>query len=136
MQRQSRHFPAELSNLSGIRKAAAEFIADDLSDIDKNRLIVSIDEAAANIILHGYENSSGEIILTMEKKPGVISLILDDTAPLYNPLLRGPADTETYYREGRTGGLGVDAYSRIAEVTWEQNSLGGNRLIFTKKAAS
>jgi len=118
------------SELHIARDAVTEFIDDLIDSAGQKRVVLAIDEALSNIIIHGYKNdSSGEIIINMESTGPELKFIISDNAPAFNPLEIPPPDIDTYLESGKTGGLGIDIYKRIMDVSYERKENGGNRLI-------
>ncbi len=125
---------AELSELSGVREAAALFIGTGLEDIDKGRVILALDEAVSNVIIHGYKSDPAKTLdIEMESDDRSFTFTITDNAESFNPLENLPPDIEDYYDNGRSSGLGVDVYSRNMKAYYEKNSGQGNRLILVKE---
>ncbi len=125
---------SNLDALTPLRSTISAFIGNQLSDIEKNRVILAVDEAVSNIIIHGYKGSpEGEIELIMQETPEQFKFILCDAAEPYNPLTVPDPDLDAYHEEGRDGGLGVNIYRRILKVVYEKAEEGGNRLIMIRE---
>lgn len=126
--------PARLSDLSVLRSAVGTFIGTSLDETDKGRVILAIDEAAANIIIHGYNNDESKTIdIDMETDADTLTFIISDTAKEFNPFEFSSPDIDFYHESGQGSGLGVDTYRRIMKVHYERNINGGNRLILVKE---
>jgi serine/threonine-protein kinase RsbW len=125
---------ARLSELSVVREAVFDFIGDGLSDTEKGRVILAIDEAVSNVVVHGYNYDESKIIdIDMESDPASFTFIISDFAREFNPLNSDAPDIENYYEKGQDNGLGVDIYKRIMKVKYMCNAHGGNRLILIKE---
>ena len=125
---------SRLEELSAIRSTAEKYFSSALDEITLNRVILSIDEAVSNIIRHGYRGSeNGRIELVLKKSAGSVTVILTDEAPPFNPLLSESPDIQSHFDEGKSGGLGIDLYRRMMNVSYERTSSGGNRLIMEKE---
>ena len=110
-------FKAELGSLHLIRDFVEQTLADEgvprsiVSD-----LILAIDEAATNIIVHGYKRNTGDIQVTAGKKNNQCVITLIDSAPAYNPLCAPAVDMETSPEErDNPGGFGVYLISRMVD---------------------
>jgi len=126
---------ADTSDLHMVRKALTDFIGSDADSNETGRIILAIDEAIANIIIHGYKrDNSGKIIIDMESDGSSLKFIITDYAPWFNPLEVPSPDMDSYFDTGKNGGLGVDIYKKIMDVSYEKNETGGNRLIMVKPA--
>ena len=125
---------SRLEELATIRSEAENYFGGALDEVTLNRIILSIDEAVSNIIRHGYGGSeNGRIELVMKESDGLVTVILTDEAPPFNPLESESPDIEVHFDEGRSGGLGVDLYRRMMDVSYERTPSGGNRLIMKKE---
>ncbi|HEY1406599.1 MAG TPA: ATP-binding protein [Spirochaetota bacterium] len=125
---------SRLSELAAIRSEAETFFGPHLDPLILNRVILSIDEAVSNIIRHGYAGSeNGRIELELKCNGESITIILSDDAPPFNPLGYESPDVESHFDEGKSGGLGIDLYRRMMDVSYEQRPSGGNRLIMKKE---
>lgn len=132
--KKSLSIPARLSELSLVREAVLDFIGDGLSDTERGRVILAIDEAVSNVVVHGYNyDESKKIDIEMESDPASFTFIISDVAPEFNPLNLSPPDIENYHENGQDSGLGVDIYKRIMKVKYMRNADGGNRLILIKE---
>ncbi len=105
-----------------------------MDETDVGRVILAVDEAVSNVIVHGYKyDESKSIEIEMDSDPEFFTFTISDSAPLYNPLDSASPDIDCYHENGHNGGLGVDIYKRIMNVSYELNDNGGNRLILTKE---
>jgi anti-sigma regulatory factor (Ser/Thr protein kinase) len=129
--------PGDLSSLAPI----ADLVLDQshAADLDKHatyQLRLAIDEIATNIVIHGYEEHgmSGEIVVTAECDDRALTIVLEDTAPPYDPFQRDisrvEADFDKPLEERKIGGLGVYfAREAVDEFRYEYQG-GRNRNIF------
>lgn len=126
---------SDLDELSHVRAEISSFIGDELKEIEKNRVILSIDEVIANIIIHGYDENHihGGISIAINDTGNTFVFVIDDYAPLFNPLEKKSVNVEEYHDLGKSGGLGVDVFTRMMEITYEINAEGGNRLTLKKE---
>lgn len=89
---------------------------------------MAVDEAAANIIRHAYQDQSGRIRLTCKVADASIWLELEDDGvqvPL-DSIQPRPLD------DVRPGGLGVHLIQQVMEnVTWAHRDEGGTRLLMS-----
>lgn len=126
--------PARLSELSLVREAVLDFIGDGLNDTERGRVVLAIDEAVSNVVVHGYNyDESKTIDIDMESDPASFTFIISDFAPEFNPLNSSAPDIENYHENGQGSGLGVDIYKRIMKVKYMRSAHGSNRLILIKE---
>ena len=100
---------SNLKNLSEIRS----FIEDQakkagLSEEGTSRIKLSVDEAIANIILHGYGETGGEISVHVDQIEGKLVVSIVDSAPPFNPLLQEKQiDPNVPLDDRALGGMGI-----------------------------
>ncbi len=123
---------ADTAKLHGVRKAVTGFIGSSVERSETAKIVLAVDEAVANIIIHGYRrDSKGEICIEMESDSSGLRFIITDMAPHFNPLELEPQDIDGYLDSGKAGGLGVDITRRMMDVQYEKIETGGNRLILS-----
>jgi serine/threonine-protein kinase RsbW len=129
--------PAELDRLAEIRAvvrdiaSASEAPADCIDD-----LVQAVDEAATNIVLHGYRGSPGMIELSAELVGDDIVIMLADTAPTYDPTTVPPPDLTVPPAHRRPGGMGVHLIRLATDsLVHRARPGGGNILTLTRARA-
>ena len=137
---QSLHIHCDIGELSAVRDALKDFLADSFDRIDTNRIILSVDEALANIVEHAYAPDAPEtqagIDLSMQRTPALVRFIIEDRGPVFDPTRLPPPNLEEHARNTNDGGLGVFLYMTLMdEVRHEDREGGGNRLILGKRYA-
>jgi len=126
---------AERKNLVKIRRFIAEkasFLqADPIAVAD---LILAVDEAVANIIVHGYHNRGGIVEVELGRREDALVVWVRDHAPAFDPT-RIPSPDVTTPLESRTpGGLGIYMMRRsVDEVSHRIMENGHNELTLIKK---
>ncbi len=126
---------AELKNLSTIRtfveEEASALGADPKAVAD---MLLAVDEAATNIIVHGYQGRPGEIEIDVSRRGRNLVVRLRDQAEPFDPN-QVPAPDLTLPLEKRPiGGLGVYLITRLVdEMQHRIRPEGGNELILVKK---
>ena len=125
---------ANVKNLSKIRT----FLQDSTATLGLHQetiddLILAVDEAATNIILHGYQGEPGLIDIVLSKGPESISLYLQDQAPSYDPTQVPPPDLSLPLESRPLGRLGIHLMRNLVDqVIYEIPPGGGNRLTLVK----
>jgi anti-sigma regulatory factor (Ser/Thr protein kinase) len=126
---------AELPNLELIRRFVEEKAA--AFGADRNAIddtVQAVDEAAANIIIHGYRGGPGTIEIEVTKEGETLVINLRDQAPLFDPTLVPPPDLTLPLEERRLGGLGVYLIRQFMDsVTYSATAEQGNELTLRKK---
>lgn len=136
--RRSLRISCDVSELSRVRDALKDFLGDSFDRIDTNRIILSVDEALANIVEHSYEDADDanapDIDLIMERARGLVLFSLEDRGPLFDPTQLPPPNLEEHGKNSNEGGLGVFLYMTLMDAArHEPRDGGGNRLILEKR---
>ena len=126
---------AELANLGVIRRFVEE-MATGLK-FDRNvieDMLQAVEEAVANIILHGYDRRPGEIQVVVHREESGLVVQLRDRAPHFDPTGFPPPDLTLPLEERRPGGLGIYLMRKFTDtVTYRVTSDGSNELTLIKK---
>jgi serine/threonine-protein kinase RsbW len=125
---------ADVENLAEIRAAVREVArACDAPASCMDDLVQAVDEAATNIIVHGYRGAPGTIDLTAELIGDDIIVTLEDRAPLFDPRAVPEPDLSIPPLQRKPGGMGVHLM-RLAMDRMEHRARpgGGNILTFTR----
>ncbi len=97
-------FPAQADRLKLVRgsiRAAARMCG--FNDTAAQDIVLAVDEACQNIIVHGYKGrEDGEILLSLARKRDGIQVVLLDSAPLVDPATIVPRAL-TDIKPGRLG---------------------------------
>jgi serine/threonine-protein kinase RsbW len=127
--------PARLENLSGmrefVRSAAAGLAVDPDAVAD---VLLAVDEAATNIIVHGYRGCGGIIELSVERTDEALVVRLLDACDPFDPCCVAPPDLAVPLEQRRPGGLGIHLMRHMVdEVRHRATGEGGNELTLIKR---
>jgi anti-sigma regulatory factor (Ser/Thr protein kinase) len=129
---------AELKNLKGIRRFIRETgtaLGADGSVISD--LVRAVDEAATNIIFHGYRLEGGMIEVEVERAGGDLVVRLRDTAEPFDPTCAPTPDLSLPLEERAPGGLGIYMMREVVDqVLHCVTPQGGNELTLIKTLAA
>ena len=127
--------PAELANLGVIRHFVDESaigLRFDGNVIDD--MLQAVEEAVANIILHGYKRRPGEIQVEVHREESGLVVQLRDRAPHFDPTGFPPPDLTLPLEKRRPGGLGIYLMRKFTDtVTYRVTPDGSNELTLVKK---
>ncbi|KAB2905689.1 MAG: ATP-binding protein [Anaerolineae bacterium] len=128
--------PADLNNLEVVRDFVREQVTDfALSEEALEDLILAVNEAATNVIVHGYRYKPG--MIQIEIKGGLddsLHVCIRDQAPLFDPTNIPPPDLSLPLEKRPFGGMGVHLIKTLTdEVKYCITSQGGNELTLVKK---
>ncbi len=126
--------PAALSSLALIR----DFVTDACeqlrapSDLAVD-LVQAVDEAATNIILHGYRGLPGPLEITVGREGDRLTITLRDEAPPFDPASISPPDLNKRLEERSIGGYGIHLMRAFTDaITHRTLPGGGNELTLVK----
>ena len=99
-------------------------------------VVLAVDEAVTNIIVHGYAGGGGTIDIIVERRGQSVAVCMRDNAPPFDPT-RAPSPDLTIPLEDRPpGGLGIYLMRRsVDEVSHRVTPQGGNELVLIKHVA-
>jgi serine/threonine-protein kinase RsbW len=128
---------AELKNLGKIRDfveiaaTALGFTADLVPNTQ-----LAVDEAATNIMLHGYQGQGGRFELEVERVENDLVIRLRDEAAPFDPTTLPSPDLTLPLSQRPIGGLGVHLIRQtMDEVVHRVTAAGGNELTLIKRNA-
>ncbi len=129
------HIAAELKNLSLIRRFVQERAAALGADQDVIAdVILATDEAATNIIIHGYQDRPGMIEIKLRRSGNAVIVFLRDESAPFDPTSVPPPDVTQPLEKRPLGGMGIHLIRQLMdEVTHHITPQGGNELTMTKK---
>jgi len=98
-------------------------------------LVHAVDEAASNIILHGYDGRPGEIEIAVSRVGDNLVVRICDQAPPFNPTNYPMPDLTLPLKKRPLGGLGIYFIRHFTDdVCYRRTSQGDNELTLVKKA--
>ena len=126
---------ASLEHLSDIRDfvravgSGAGMDADSLAET-----LLAVDEAATNIVMHGYSKCSGSIIVEVESTTEALIARLRDAAEPFDPCCVPAPDLDVPLERRRPGGLGIHLMRQfVDEIHHRVIGERGNELTLVKK---
>jgi serine/threonine-protein kinase RsbW len=125
---------AELENLSVVRDFVAQQAmihgADQSALYD---LILAVDEAVTNIVVHGYRGQVGTIEIAVRREGDALLVCLHDQAAPFDPNGIPPPDLSLPLEERPIGGIGVYMMKQLVDrVIHRVSPQGGNELTLIK----
>lgn len=96
-------------------------------------VVLAVDEAATNIILHGYQECPGTIQVEIERQEHRLIVRLRDKAPAFDPTNVPPPDLALPLERRPTGKMGVYLMRHsVDEIIHRTGPQGGNELTLVK----
>jgi serine/threonine-protein kinase RsbW len=126
---------AKSENLAVIRR----FVEDTMTvlGIDPAAIasvVLAVDEAASNIIAHGYQGQPGDIEIDVQRERNALLICLRDQAPPFDPTSVPAPDLAVPLEQRVAGGLGVHLIRQtVDKVIHRITPHGGNELLLIKR---
>lgn len=96
-------------------------------------MVLAVNEAVTNILLHGYRSKPGHVEIAVEGDDDRLIVCLRDRAPLYDPTLVPSPDLRLSLDERPLGGLGVHMMRQFTdELRYRVTAAGTNELRLIK----
>jgi serine phosphatase RsbU (regulator of sigma subunit)/anti-sigma regulatory factor (Ser/Thr protein kinase)/transposase len=126
-------FAADEKMLEDIRRSISEAIADvNLSDKERNSVLLAIEEGCTNVIRHAYLYGPGTIRIKIRKQPNQVSFSIFDKGRRFDFNRANTPDLDRYVKTGRKGGLGLYLIRRMMNSVEYFSKDGENELRMTK----
>ena len=78
-------------------------------------LVLSVNEAVTNVLLHGYSDQPGLIELSVEANGSDLTICLSDGGPLFDPTTAPAPDLRLPLDQRPLGGLGVHMMRQLTD---------------------
>ncbi len=127
--------PAELDRLALVRDLVRDVaVRCDAPPDCMDDLVQAVDEAATNVILHGYRGREGWLEVAAERVGDRLVITLEDEAPPFDPTTVSPPDLSVPPERRTPGGMGIHLM-RLAtdELRHSPRPGGGNILTMARR---
>jgi len=128
------YIDAQVENLADLRRFVREEAAalgageETICDLE-----LAVDEAACNIICHGYDRRGGIVQIAVERDGDSLIIRLRDQAPPFDPTRHPLPDVTLPLEQRKLGGLGIFLILKsVDRVTYRIPPDGGNELTLVK----
>ena len=99
-------------------------------------LTLAVEEAASNVIGHGYKGRGGRLTVSFTVAGGDVTVSLRDRAKPFKPGKIIPLDTNTPLEDRPIGGLGLHLMHRLMDEVRYDVLPDGNLLTMVKRGAA
>ena len=131
-----RHDTAQVRDLNDMREFLEKAVLTlGGSDDDAGDLVLAVNEAVTNVLLHGYDNRPGPVTICVEIVNDDLRVDLTDNAPLFDPTRVPPPDIFLPLEDRPLGGLGVHMMRQLTDELLYRPLADGNELVFVKRGA-
>jgi len=97
-------------------------------------VLIATNEAATNVILHGYQGQPGVIEVEVAYDQDALVVYLRDRAPRFDPTSTPALDVTLPLEQRPLGGMGVHMMRQLAdELIYRTTDDGRNELVLVKK---
>jgi len=118
------YVPSSLKNLSIIRAMTKTYLEHQkVEQKDIMKILSIVDELATNVIEHGYEYKSGDIIIELQKNNDIIHLVVEDNG-------RGFDESKISKDEG---GMGLFLAKAMADNFKVEKKINGTKIKVEKR---
>ncbi len=127
--------PADLDRLAEVRTLVREVATScGAPPVCIDDLVQAVDEAATNVIVHGYRGEPGWLDIAADLVDEQIVIIIEDGAPTFDPTAVPEPDLAVPAAHRRPGGMGIHLM-RLAtdELTHAPRPGGGNILTLARR---
>ncbi len=126
--------PADISELSRVMAYLGERLSPHaVPDLETSQLELVVEEAVTNSILHGYKGTAGEVRIAVRVEDGMVTIVIRDTAPSFDPFSIPPPDIESALSDRKIGGLGVHLIRSLMDEAFWVREDNRNVLIMKKR---
>lgn len=125
---------ATLDQLTAVR-ALARDVAQEVGapKVCVDDVVQAVDEAATNIIVHGYAGREGWLDVAVERNGDRIAITLEDDAPPFDPTRHPTPDLHVPVQHRQPGGMGIHLIRMAVDtVDHRPRPGGGNILTMTR----
>jgi serine/threonine-protein kinase RsbW len=126
---------ATLADLARIREFVEKAVlASGCAPDDTPLLVLAVDEAVTNTLVHGYAGRGGFVEVAIRQQDKLTIIRLRDAAPAFDPTTVAAPDLHVPLDRRPPGGLGIYLMRRIADtVTYQARPGGGNEITLVKQ---
>lgn len=127
---------ARLDDLGRVRDFINEHVPpESLGDDGAGELLLAVDEAVSNVIMHGGSRADGRIEVQVARSPDATCVTIRDEARPFDPTAAGEPDLGVSPLEREeAGGFGLALIRRLVdELRYRVTEDGGNELLLVKK---
>ena len=131
------HITSKIENLATARRFVEETAASFSDDAEViGDLVLAVDEALTNVMVHGYRNATGMIEIEVAREQDALVVCLRDQAPGFDPTGVPAPDINAPLSRRIPGGLGVYMMRRLTdELHYRTTAEGKNELTLVKRVA-
>ncbi len=122
--------PAALDRLAEVR-ALARSVTDEVGapQVCVDDVVQAVDEAATNIVLHGYRGRDGWLDVAVERENDRVVITIEDDAPPFDPTAHPEPDLTIPPDQRRPGGMGIHLIRLAMDTLTHRPRPGGGNIL-------
>jgi serine/threonine-protein kinase RsbW len=126
---------ADLDNLVDVRRfVEQQAILKGATEQTMIDMVLAVDEAVTNVILHGYRGKPGKIEIAVSYDKEILSVAVRDWSSAFDPNSVPTPDLMAPLEKRPIGGLGVHIMRQLTdEMVYRRRVDGWNELLLVKK---
>jgi len=126
--------PAALARIADARQFVRSAAADAGAHVEcREDLVQAVDEAATNVVLHGYRGGPGWLEIAAARDGDEFVVTLEDAAPAFDPTSHPEPDLTVPPLRRRPGGMGVHLIRESTDrLAYRPRPGGGNILTMVR----
>ncbi len=126
--------PASVEALPGLLDAFQGWLEErEVPRVPRDDLVLALDEAFSNAVVHGYAGSTGEVTVRARASPAGVELRIADSAPAFDPFANAPMpDLDAPIEDRAIGGLGVYLIRELMDRAEYRREKGQNVLFMAR----
>ena len=97
-----------------------------------NAVSLSLEEIVSNIVVHGYEQQPGKLLIELHYDRRAFSVVIEDRGKQFDPTRAVTPPTSDTLASRREGGLGLLLVKKLMDDISYQRADGTNRLKLVK----
>jgi len=123
--------PADIEEMSNLSDLALKKL--DIPETARQELMMALDEAITNIVLHGYSGKKGNVKIIIDRVNDCVTVELIDSGVKFDPTRYPELDVNVPIEERKAGGMGVELVRKFTDETRYYHRDGANHFILIKK---
>lgn len=124
---------ANVQPLKQARDQLTIFLSKRMNEIERNRILLAVEEALVNIFDHGYNGGPGNVQVNASWSNEGLTIQLTDQAKQYDPTSVPLPSPQELTEIGSTGGYGLFLLRTLMKVVYSRSENGDNTLLLSQR---
>ncbi|MDD1728634.1 MAG: ATP-binding protein [Methanospirillum sp.] len=129
--------PATIDAIEQVAMYLEEFLEKtEVPMMEATRIQLAVEEAVTNVVMHGYDDSGGDVLIRLESSPAQIAITIIDAGAAFDPTTIPPPDVTADLDHRKIGGLGVHLIRSVMDEVRYARERDQNKLTLIKNITS